>query len=135
MPPRTVRRHYKNSLQTYISNSKDWMTDNKLQLNEEKTEVLLFNSAKLKNSPSPLFICQTTVSFSYSARNLGFYLDKDLSVNEYINFICKMSFLELRRIGTIRHYLTVGATKTLVVSFVLPRIDCCHSLLAGLPQS
>ena len=55
-------------------------------------------------------------------------------MKEHINFICKTAFLEIRRSSTIRHYLTDGAIKTLVVSLVLSRIDYCNSLLAGLPQ-
>ena len=56
-------------------------------------------------------------------------------MKEHINFICKTALLEIRRISTIRHYLTDDATQTLVVSLVLSRIDYCNSLLAGLPQS
>ena len=108
------------------------MTDNKLQLNEDKTEALLFNSSKLQDPPSSLSICQTTVIFSDFVRNLGFYLDKDLSMKEHISFICKTAFFELRRIRTIRHYFSADATKTLVVLLVRSRIDDCNSLLAGL---
>ena len=50
----------------------------------------------------------------------------------YINFVCKTAFQKIRR---IRHNLTDDATKTLVASLVLSRIDYCNSLLAGLPQS
>ena len=56
-------------------------------------------------------------------------------MKEHTNFICKTAFLEIRRISTIRHYLTDDATKTLVVSLVLSPIHYCNSLLAGLPQS
>ena len=95
---------------------------------------MLFYSSKPKHLPAPLSICQAAISFSNSIRNLGFYLDKDLSMKEHINFICKTALLEIRRISTIRHYLTDDATKTLVVSLVLSRIDYCNSLLAGLPK-
>ena len=111
------------------------MTDNKLQLNEDKTEALLFNSSKLQDPPSSLSICQTTATFSDSVRNLGFYLDKDQSMKKHINFIYKTAFFELRRIRTIRHYLSIDAAKTLVVSLVFSRIDYCNSLLAGIPLS
>ena len=80
------------SVQDRISDIKDWMTDNKLQINEDKTEALLFNSSKLQDPPSSLSICQTTVTFSDFVRNFGFYLDKDLSMKEHINFICKTAF-------------------------------------------
>ena len=96
------------------------MTDNKLQLND---------------APAFLSICQTTVTFSDSVKTLGFYMDKDLSMKQHISFICKTAFFELRRTSTIRQYRTVDATKTLVVSLVLSRIDYCNSLLAGLPLS
>ena len=111
------------------------MTENKLQLNTDKTQIELFNSSKLKHPPAPLSICQTTISFSDSVRNLGFYLDKDLSMKEVINFICKFAFLEIWCISTIHYYLTDDATKTLVVSLILSRINYCNSLLTGLPQS
>ena len=96
---------------------------------------MLFNYSKLKHLPVPLSICQASISFSASVRNLGFYLDKYPSMKEHINFICKTAFMEIRRISTIRHYLTDDATKTLVVSLVLSRIYYCNSLMAGLPQS
>ena len=47
-------------------------------------------------------------------------------MNEHINFICKTLFFELRRISSLGHYLSVDATKPLVVVL---------SLLAGLPLS
>ena len=56
-------------------------------------------------------------------------------MKEHINFTCKTAFLELRRISTIRHYLTDDATKTFVVSLVLSRIDYCNPPFAGLSQS
>ena len=111
------------------------MTENKLKLDADKTETMLFNSSKLKHPPATLWICQAIISFSDSVGNLGFYLDKYPSMKEHINFICKTAFMEIRRISTIRHYLTDDATKTLVVSLVLSRIYYCNSLMAGLPQS
>ena len=108
------------------------MTDNKLQLNEDKTEALLFNSSKLQDPPSSLSICQTTVTFSESVRNLSFYINKGLSMKEHVDFICKTAFFELCCLSTMQHYLSVDPTKTLVVLLVRSRIDDCNSLLAGL---
>ena len=85
----------RNALQTCISDLKEGMTENKLQLNADKTEAILFNSSKLKHPPTPLSICQATISFSYSVRNLGFNLDEELSMKEHINFVCKTAFLEI----------------------------------------
>ena len=51
-----------------------------------------------------------------------------------VSKICQSAYLELRRISSIRHVLTVDATKTLVTSLVLLRLDYCNSLLSGIPQ-
>ena len=48
--------------------------------------------------------------------------------------ICQSAYLELRRISSVRHVLTVDATKTLVTSLILSRLDNCNSLLLGIPQ-
>ena len=39
--------------------------------------------------------------------------------------------MEIRRIGSVRQYLSSEATKTLVSSLVLSRLDYCNALLAG----
>ena len=93
-----------------------------------------FNSSKFKHPQAPLSICLATISFSDSVKILGFYLDKDLSMKEHSNFICKTAFLEIQHISTVGHYLTDDATKTLI-SLVLSCTDYCNSLLAGLRQS
>ena len=122
------------SVQDCVSDIRDGMTD-KLLLDEDRTEAMLFSSSKLQDAPASVYICQSTVTFPNSVRNLVFYMDKNLSMKQYINFTCKTAFFELHQISTIRQYLTVDATKTLVVSLVLSWIDYCNSLLASLPLS
>ena len=43
-------------------------------------------------------------------------------------------YAAIRKINTIRHFLTQDALKTLVCSLVLSRLDYCNSLLAGCPK-
>ena len=51
-----------------------------------------------------------------------------------VSKICQSANLELRRISSVRHVLTVDAAKTLVTSLVLSRLEYCNSLLSGIPQ-
>ena len=121
-----------------IAELKDWMTVNKLQLNDEKTELIFVSSQRFVGHPSiPISISvnNTLVSVSSSVRSLGVFLDQSLSFEKQISNICKTAYLELRRINSIRHLLTPDATKTLVCAFVLSRIDYCNSLLAGAPKT
>ena len=49
----------------------------------------------------------------------------------YISNIARTCYFELRRLASIRRFLTSTATATLVSAFVLSRIDYCNSLLFG----
>ncbi|KAK7108062.1 hypothetical protein V1264_015864 [Littorina saxatilis] len=123
--------------QDCIADLSDWMSLNKLQLNSDKTEVMLACPKKFLNHPSlpaSLTVNELPISFSPSVRSLGVTLDPTLSFQKHISNICKSAYLELRKISSVRHYLTADATKTLVCSLVLSKIDYCNSLLAGLPK-
>ena len=111
------------------------MVHNKLQLNEGKTEALLVATSRAdKDLPTSIQIGSSIVPFVKSVRNLGVILDWRLSMKEHINKVCQMAYWELRRISSIRQYLTEDAAKTLVVSIVLSRLDYGNCLLAGVPE-
>ena len=52
-------------------------------------------------------------------------------MNEHVSNIARTCYFELRRLASIRRFLTSTATATLVSAFVLSRIDYCNSLLFG----
>ena len=64
-------------------------------------------------------------------KNLGFTLDCHFTMNAYVSNIAQTCYFELRRLASIRRFLTGTATATLVSAFVLSRIDYCNSLLFG----
>ena len=125
------------SLQTCLSDIQTWMLKNKLKLNNDKTEALL-----LRSSSKSFSVCKPTtisdsgceISFSSSAKNLGFYIRDDMSVEMHLKNVCRSAYSELRRISTIRHLLSADSTKTLVSAFVLSSFDYCNSLLSGCPK-
>ena len=120
-----------------VSNVKTWMTSNKLQMNEDKTEVLLVTAKRvvnLQHLPEFMNINGTCVKFSPSVKNLGVTLDSTLSLHQHVMNVCRVAYFELRRINSIRNLLSIDAVKTLVCSLVLSCIDYCNSLLVGLSQ-
>ena len=52
-------------------------------------------------------------------------------MNAHVSNIARTCYFELRRLASIRRFLTSTATATLVSAFVLSRIDYCNSLLLG----
>ena len=95
---------------------------------------LLTDSAPGIDLPSSVRVDQSDISFSSAARNLGVIFDSELALKEQVNKLCQLAYLEIRRVDSIRQYLSVEATKTLVSSLVLSRLDYCNVLFAGCPQ-
>ena len=99
-----------------------WMISNKLKLNDDKTELIVFSS-KLRPRP-----CLSSV------RNLGVLFDQTLSFGENVSKLCKSSHYLLRNISKIRKHLDENSTETLVHAFVSSKLDYCNALLIGLPK-
>ena len=110
------------------------MYSNKLKLNAEKTEVLPVASTSRLSSVGrdSVDIGGKRLPFKSLVRNLGVHLDQTLPIQQHISSVCRAVYLELRRIASIRPYLTQSATAQLVSSAITSRLDYCNSILAGL---
>ena len=113
-----------------------WSKCRRLKLNGAKTELIVFDRRGLLDR-SALSISLDGVSVipvDY-VKVLGVYISQDISMTKNVTSIAKACFYHLRRIRQIRRHIDVQATKTLVVAFVMSRLDYCNSLLVGLPVS
>ena len=105
-----------------------------LKLNDSNTELMLVTSKRSKhlhNLPTSFTIGNAQIPFKQSVKNLGFTLDCHLTMNAHVSNIARTCYYELRRLASIRRFLTSTATATHVSAFVLSRIDYCSSLLFG----
>ena len=105
-----------------------------LKLNDNKTELMLVTSKRTKhlhNLPTPITIGNAQVPFKQSMKKLGFTLDCHLTMNAHVTNIARTCYFELRRLASIRRFLTSTATAKLVSAFVLSRIYYCNLLLFG----
>jgi hypothetical protein len=115
----------------------DWMTKNRLKMNESKTEFIIFGSRQQLNklaSRNSLNVSGTTVTTSDSIKYLGVYLDKNLNFKKQITTKCRTASYNLFRIKKVRKYLTEHACNTLVLGLVVVHLDYANGLLAGLPN-
>ncbi len=113
-----------------------WMTENKLKLNEEKTEAMLVGPAKkCSNLPwKSLTLGDAIIPFSSQAKNLGVILQPDLSMEKNVLDVCRKCYFHLRNISSSRHLLTQDATATLVRTLIFSRLDYCNSLFDNITQ-
>ena len=122
-------------IENCLSDIDAWMTINKLKLNKDKTEFLLFSSkhSPQLTVPSLNFGCDF-IAPSAHVRNIGVIFDSQLTMARNVNNICKSSFYHLRNIAKIRKFISVETTEIIVHAFVSSKLDNCNSLLFGLPH-
>ena len=121
-------------MQSCISDVNAWATANMLKLNDRKTKLMLVTSKKsrhLHNLPTSITIGYAQIPFKQSVKNCCFALDCHLTMNAHVFNIARTCYFDLRRLASIRRFLTSTATATLVSTFDLSRIDYCNSLLFG----
>ena len=88
--------------------------NNQLQLNNDNTEMIIFATKTVLNSdsvPQSINLEGSDIKLANTVRNLDVCLDPTLSFQQQISSVCRICYLDLRRISAIRHYLSEDVTK------------------------
>ena len=125
------------AMERCIKDIQKWMKEAKLQLNTDKTELLLIGTKQQlqKINMSTLGVGNDLTKPSKEVKNLGVWLDPSLTMNTHINKTCSIAFYHLYNLHRIRKYLSQDSVEILIHTLIYSRIDYCHSLYLGLPDS
>ncbi len=125
--------HQIEKLMECIVNIKNWMTNNFLLLNSEKTEVLIIGPKNhtSNNLEHRLTLDGCSLDSSSSVRNLGVLFDSNLSFDSHVSSICKTVFFHLKNISKLRPMLSMPNAEMLIHAFMTSRLDYCNALLGG----
>ena len=72
------------------------------------------------------------IVFESSVVDLGVVIDQELKMDVHIGIMTRSCFHQLRQLRTIRQSLSDDATRMLIHSFVVTRVDYCNSVLSGI---
>ena len=112
------------------------MHENRLLMNETKTEFLLIGTKQqlTRVNVDHVKVGKADIVPHSPVKNLGVWLDSNLSMVDHITKASSTAFFHLYNIRRIRKYLSKENTETLIHAFVSSRIDYCNSLLYGVPN-
>ena len=111
-----------------------WLCANGLCLNPEKSDAIIFGTAKRLQSYSHITsvdIAGCIVPLSESIVTLGVTLDQCLTLNSHVSAVCKSSFFHIRAIRHCRASLPMDVRVTLATALVQSRLDYANSILLG----
>ena len=126
--------------QTCISEVMAWMTQNKLKLNDDKTETFLRKSDRTNfpdAQPTSLRVSTADIPFMTCVRNLGFMISDKMTCDKRVSTVCRSAYVAIRCTSSIRQCLTVEATATLACAFEKQstglnfKLDYCNSPLSS----
>lgn len=115
----------------------EWMSQNKLKMNNTKTEVINFSSRQQaeKIHNKDFDINGSTIKVSENIKYLGAYLDSELKMDKHIIIKCRTAMWNIQKLKQIRKFLTMEACHTLVKGLVLSHLDYSNAILAGQSKS
>ncbi len=107
------------------------MSLNFLQLNQDKTEILVVGSkAQRKKLNARLNTFGHTPC--QQVHNLGVF-NSDLNFKDYVWYVTKTAFHHLKYIAKAWLFLSLSDTGKLIQAFISSRLNYCNALLSGLP--
>lgn len=109
------------------------MTQNFLQLNQEKTEVIIFGK-KAERAKIATLLSAKGLATKTTVRNLGIILDSDLTFENHERAISRTSFYHLKNIVKLRDLMSQSDLEKLIHAFISSRLDHCNGLFTGLPK-
>ena len=98
-----------------------WMWSNRLQLNTANTEVLWCSSSRRQHQLPQVALRVGTdyVTPTTSVRDLGIYVDSDVSMRTHVSRTVSSCFVTLRQLRSIRR----STSQAVLLSLVLSRLD------------
>jgi len=130
-------------LQSTITNCVDdvarWMRSNRLQLNTAKTDILWSATSRRSHQlpQLPLRVGTDEVTPASVVRDLGIYIDSDVSMRSHVMKTVSAWFADLRQLQSVRQSVPRSVFRILlqllVTPLVLTRLDHGNATLAGIP--
>ena len=120
-----------------IDDVSSWMMANRLQLNPVKTEVLWCSSVRRQHQipVGPVRVGGTSVLPVSAVRDLGVFIDADVTMSTHVTATVRACFAALRQIRSVRRSLSPDALLTLLRALVVSKVDYCNSVLAGISSA
>ena len=112
----------------------EWFEQMGLTLNAGKTKICVLRSGKSLSVLPSFTIKESNIECTRQLISLGITIDEHLSLNDQIRETCRICNFFLRKLYSVKHYLSYENRNLLARCLILSRLDYCNSLYVGLPK-
>ena len=123
------------NMEAIICDIRDWYAKNMLNLNDDKTEMLIIGS-KYRQIPQipDLHVSSSVITPASHVKHLGAIMVSNFTMEPHINNTMRATFFKIREISYNRRFLTPSCAKTLIHAYITSKFDYCNGLLYALPS-
>ncbi len=115
-----------------LTEVKEWLTNYFLQLNEDKSEFIVFGN---KMPGNDLIESYGLLSNNSYVKNLGVFFDSEICFDRQVNSVVKTSFFLLRKLSKLKYILSYKDLEIVLHAFISTRLDYCNTLYLGISES
>ena len=105
-------------------------------MNNDKTEIMACGTlVKLKQiNIDSVTIGSECIALADEVKDLGVFIDSNMSFNQHVSFLRKSCHFQLRKISSIRPFISEQSAKQLAVSLILSKLDYCNCLFCEMSE-
>ena len=115
-----------NNINEELKRVSTWLVANKLSLNIQKTNYIVFSGNKQINGVLNIKMCDSTIQRSHVLRYLGVYIDHKLTWKSHIDHIQSKLSRSLGILHKVKHMLTENTLLTLYYTLFYPYLQYCN---------
>ena len=126
----------KNDVVNCIDRIVTWSHAHFMKINPEKTELMLLYPSSLSREViiKGVLLEDQCIRFSEKVKNVGVWIDCNLTLNKHVNSIISHSYKLLKDIGRVKKYISRSDLEKIVHAVISSRLDYCNSLLMNTSQ-
>ena len=124
-----------NIMSNCIKSIHNWLSNNSLSLNPNKTENIFIHLHSPKRPlkfPYFIMVNNHNILYSDNVKNLAVYFESSLSFHRHISNLLRSINFHIHSFRLIRNSISISVSITLASYFILPLFDYCNSILFSL---
>ena len=107
-----------------------------MKINPEKTEIMLLHPSSLRKEViiKGVLLDGQCIRFSNQVKNVGVWIDCNLTMNKHVNSIVSHCYKIMKDIGRVKKHLGRSQLERILHAVISSRLDQCNSLLVNMSK-